>query len=161
MCFTPELAVAMQVASFAVTAIGQRQQGKAAQQAANYNAAIQRNQAIAAQQKAEFDADRQRQQAAAQRASARAGYAKGGVALEGTPLLFLESSAEQAELDAQALIYGGNVQATGFQAQANLSELEGRSAARAGTMAAGTTLLTGAGEASNTYQTLTKGIKIR
>ena len=155
MCLGPEVALALSLAGSAFGAYGQIQQGKAAKRAADYNAAIQRNQAIAAKQKAEFDADRQRQVAAAQRAQARAGFAKGGVVMEGPPLLVLESSAEQAELDAQAILYGGDVQATGYEAQANLSEMEGASAKKAGYIGAGTTLLTGAGKAGSLYE-LTK-----
>tara|TARA_X000001382_G_scaffold83599_1_gene59163 strand:+ start:11349 stop:11834 length:486 start_codon:yes stop_codon:yes gene_type:complete len=161
MCFGPEVAAAFSIGGTLLSALGTRQQGKATQASANYNAAVQRNQAIAAKQKAEFDADKQRQQGAAQRAAARTGFAKGGVALEGTPLLFLESSAEQAELDAQAIIYGGDTQATGFEAQAGLSEMEGASAARAGTMGAGTTLLTGVGQTASAYDVASRGIKIR
>tara|TARA_R100000664_G_C2757720_1_gene146106 strand:- start:1152 stop:1619 length:468 start_codon:yes stop_codon:yes gene_type:complete len=155
MCIGAEAALALSAAGSVFGAFGSIQQGKAAKRAADYNAAIQRNQAIAAKQKAEFDADRQRQVAAAQRAQARAGFAKGGVVMEGTPLLVLESSAEQAELDAQAILYGGDVQATGYEAQANLSEMEGRSAKKAGYIGAGTTLLTGVGKAGSLYE-LTK-----
>ena len=152
MCLGPNIAMALQIGGALFGAYGQIQQGKAAKRAAEYNAAVQRNQAIAARQKAEFDADRQRQVAAAQRSQARAGFAKGGVALEGTPLLVLESSAEQAELDAQTILYGGEVQGTGYEAQAGLSELEGASAQQAGYIGAGTTLLTGAGKAGSLYE---------
>ena len=157
MCLGPEVAMALSLAGSGFSAYGSIQQGKAAKKAAEYNAAVQRNQAIAARQKAEFDADRQRQVAAAQRAQARAGFAKGGVVMEGTPLLVLESSAEQAELDAQAILYGGDVQATGYEAQAGLSELEGKSAQQAGYIGAGTTLLTGAGKAGSLYELSKKG----
>ena len=151
MCFGPEVTMALSVLSTAASALGSVRQGQAARQAGDYNAAIQRNQAIAAQQKAEFDADRERQRAASQRAAARAGFAKGGVAIEGTPLLVLSQDAEQAELDAQAIIYGGDVSAAGFRSQAELTGMEGRAAEQASFSEAGSTLLTGLGSASSLY----------
>ena len=155
MCFGPEVAAAAALAGTAISAVGAIQQGKAAKKAAEYNAAVQRNQAIAARQKAEFDADRARAQAAALRSKQRTAFAKGGVALEGTPLLVLEQTAEAQELDAQAILYGGEVSATGYEAQAGLSEIEGAAAQQAGVFGAGATLLTGAGGTALEYQKAT------
>ncbi len=155
MCLGPEAlataALVSAVSGSAVSAYGMYQQGQAAKKSAAYNAAIQRNQAIAARQKADFDARRKRSEVETLLARQRSGFAKGGVALEGTPLEVLEATAEAGELDAQAIIYGGEVGATGYESQAELSRLTGEQAAQAGMVGAGSTLLTGAGKAGLAY----------
>ena len=156
MCLGPELALAAAIGGSAVSAFGMYQQGQAAKRSAAYNAAIQRNQAIAARQKADYDARRKRSEVETLLARQRAGFAKGGVVLEGTPLEVLEATAEAGELDAQAIIYGGEVGATGYESHAQLSELEGAQAAQAGMVGAGATLLTGAGKAGLSYQKIGK-----
>tara|TARA_Y100001963_G_scaffold85779_1_gene118639 strand:+ start:8563 stop:9087 length:525 start_codon:yes stop_codon:yes gene_type:complete len=138
--------IASSVAGFGMQAVGQMQQSDAAKKAAAFNAAVQRNQAIAARQKAEFDAQRQRSATQDLLARQRAGFAASGVVLEGTPLEVLESTAEAGELDAQVIIHGGELQASGFESQSQLSRFESEAAGRAGPLAAGATLLTGAGK---------------
>jgi hypothetical protein len=158
MCFDPATMAAISMITTVASAVGSLSKGQSAGQSGDYNSAIQDNAAIAAQQKAEYDAGVLRKKGDTQRAIARVGYGKGGVAIEGTPLLFLADSAEQNELDAQALIYGGDVRAGNYRAQANLSQMEARSAERAGVTTAGTTLLTGLGKASSAYTKSTKAV---
>lgn len=148
MCTGAELAVAASLAGTAVSAVGAVQQGKAAKASADYNAAVAHNQAIAARQKAEFDAERERERVQRLLGAQRAGFAKGGVEIEGTPLLVMEDAAEQGELDVQAILYGGDIQSDNYQAEAGLRRMEGAQAKKAGMFGAGSTLLTGA---SSTY----------
>ena len=143
------------VVGAATGAMGAIQQGKAAKKAAEFNAATQRNQATAARQKAEFDAKRHRSQVAALLDEQQVGFAKGGVALEGTPLEVMQATAEAGELDAQAILYGGEVQATGYESQATLSILEGNNAKSASYFKAGSTLLTGAASTGLAYKQAT------
>ena len=147
MCTGVEVAlIAAAVGGTAMTAAGQMQQADPAKKAASFNAAVQRNQAIAARQKAEFDAKRQRSATQDLLARQRAGFAASGVVLEGTPLEVLEATAEAGELDAQVIIHGGELGATGFEAQSELSRFEAAAAGKAGPLAAGATLLTGVGK---------------
>ena len=145
MCTGVETAlIATAIAGTGTAAVGQYQQGQAQKQAAEFNAAIARNQAIAARQKAAFDAKRQRSATADLLARQRAAIAKAGVALEGTPLELLEATAEAGELDAQTIIYGGELQSAGFRSQSELSRLA--AASSGGVLGAGATLLTGIGK---------------
>ena len=70
MCWVAVAAVATVVGS-ALSAYGQIQSGRAAAQAADYNAAVTRNQAIATQQEGELRAQQEQQQAAADERIAR------------------------------------------------------------------------------------------
>jgi hypothetical protein len=125
-----------------MSAVGSIQQGKAAKQAADYQAAIARNQAIAAQQKAEYDAAKLKKDG---EKKLRFAMGKSGVVLEGAPLLVAEENAQQLEEDVQMLLYGGRLQAQNFNAQAGLNEFEGRNAKSAGYGQAFGTILTGFG----------------
>tara|TARA_R110000851_G_scaffold57130_2_gene133255 strand:+ start:674 stop:1150 length:477 start_codon:yes stop_codon:yes gene_type:complete len=147
-----ELAGAGALLGGLTSAVGQFTGGRAAKKAADYNAAVQRNNAIMARNKAEFDANRQRAAAQAQRSQAQVGFAKGGVELEGSPLLVLEQSAQVAELDAQSILYGGEASAAGYEAQAALSNIEGANQAQAGVFGAGSTLLTSGGATYMKYK---------
>ena len=145
MCTGAETAlIALAVAGTGTAAAGQYQQGQAQKQAAEFNAAIAKNQAIAARQKAAFDASRQRSATADLLARQRAAIAAAGVSLEGTPLELLEATAEAGELDAQVIIYGGELQSAGFRSQSELSRFT--AASSDGMLGAGATLLTGAGK---------------
>ncbi len=131
-------------AATAVTAYGQYQQGQDAKKAADYNAAIMERNRQAAEQKAQFDADAQaaklRRLMGAQRAAAGAsGYQKTGSILD-----LQEDTVIQGTMDQLATLYGGKLQGQNYEAQANLSRMEGTAAARAGTTAAAGTLLGGA-----------------
>jgi hypothetical protein len=137
----------MMIVGTAVQAVGAIQEGNAAKDAADYNAAVSRRQAEYAQQTSAFEADLSRDRTKAIMAEQQAAYGKGGVTGEGTPLLVAVKTAQKAELDAQAIIYGGNVQAANFEAEAGLQTMLGQQQRQAGFMKAGGTLLTGIGTA--------------
>ena len=103
--------------------------GVAQQQAAKANA----KQAQAA---AAFDEARQRERAQKILAAQRVGFAKAGVTLEGTPGDVLANTAEDAEIDALAIRWGGASRAAAFKAQ-------GQSALIGGITGAAGALLTG------------------
>ena len=68
--------------------------------------------------------------------------------------MVMSAQAAQGELDAQAIIHGGRVNAAGFMDQASISRLEGENAKDAAYSQAGTTLLTGGGGAASSASKL-------
>ena len=113
-------------------------------QMAQYNAKVAQRQAQAAKMQAQFEEDRLRDKAARTMGSARAAYGKSGVLMEGSPLDVMAQSATDAEMDALALRWGGNLRANNYRAQARMDESEGNAALWGGFARAGTSLLTGA-----------------
>ena len=130
--------------STAVTAYGQYQQGKAQQQAYEYNAKVNEQNAKIAQDKAAYEADKQAQRMRRLNATQRPAYAASGVNLSGTALDLMEDSTTQGEMDRLAILYGGDVQAIQSRNEAELNRFQGKQAASAGTSAAFGTLLGGA-----------------
>lgn len=136
----------------AVAAYAAYEQGQQAQEVQKYNAKVQENRAIEETQRAAFDAQRSREQSRRILANQRAVYGSSGVDVAaGSPLLVMADSAKQAELDAQVILSGGQARASDAWARANIARYQGKAAAQAGTINAGTTLLSGATRAYGTY----------
>jgi hypothetical protein len=146
MCTGAELAIiaaAASAAGTAVSTVGAIQQGKSAQNLANYNAQIAQNEAIAARQKAEFDAKAQERQARLFAGSQRASMAStGGELLDMGDVV--DMSAEEAELENLAIRYGGEMGYRAGQQRAQLAGFEGAVAKQKATGEAAKSLLTGA-----------------
>lgn len=106
-----------------------RQQGKAENAAAQFNAQ-------SAEQEAAAKADLTRSQAARQIGATRAQIGKSGATTAGTPLMVLAESAANAEIDALNATYTG-------QRQAALYRAGGANARSQSRTMAGTTLLSG------------------
>lgn len=145
MCTGAELAIISTVAAGAGTAVstlGAIQQGKSAQNLANYNAQIAENEAIAARQKAEFDAKAQERQARLFAGSQRASMAStGGELLDMGDVV--DMSAEEAELENLAIRYGGDMGFRAGQQRAQLAGFEGAVAKQKARGEAVKSLLTG------------------
>ena len=126
---------------------GAVQQGKAAQNLANYNAEVAQNDAIAARQKADFDATAQERQA-----RLFAGTQRASMASTGGELLDMQDvadmSAEEAELENLAIRYGGEMGYRAGQQRATVSGFEGSVAKQRATGQAASSLLTGASSAA-------------
>lgn len=136
----------------AVSAYMTYEQGQQQQEVMKYNAKVQENRAIEETQRAAFDANRAREQSRRVLANQRAVYGSSGVDIAaGSPLLVMADSAKQAELDAQIILSGGQARATDATARANIARYKGDVYARAGTINAGTTLLSGATKAYGSY----------
>lgn len=135
------------VVSAAASAAASLHAAKQQEKIGEYNAKISENNAISVRQQATFEADKQRENTRKLLAIQRAGFAKSGVGLGGSPLLVMEQTARDAELDAQTIEYGGEVKAAGYQSSAGLSLMESSAAASASRWKAGTTLLSGAAKA--------------
>jgi hypothetical protein len=141
----------MMAAGTMMQAFGQVQAGKAAQQAGDFNAGVDRNQAVAARGRAAFEARKQRDMTRKLLATQRAKFGVAGVGFEGSPLLVMEETAKEAELDARAIEYGGEMEAVGLESRALLSEWEGRTAKKAARTQAFTSLLGGASKMMGAY----------
>lgn len=144
MCTGLEIAALATAAAGTVTStVGAIQQGKSAQNLANYNAQIAQNDAIAARQKAEFDARAQERQA-----RLFAGTQRASMAATGGELLDMQDvvdmSAEEAELENLAIQYGGDMGYRAGQQRATVARMEGAAAKQKAQGAAMGSLLTGA-----------------
>lgn len=140
-------AVVLAVAAAAVAAAGAIQQGKATEQAMEYNAKVAEVQGEQARLNAGYEEGRQRDRAERLRSSQLAAYAKSGVAYEGSPLLVVEGSAVEAEMDALAIRHAGSIENARMKAQAAADRMAGRQARVSSYYQAGSTLLSGASKA--------------
>jgi hypothetical protein len=143
MCTGLEIAALAAAAGTVTSTVGAIQQGKSAQNLANYNAQIAQNDAIAARQKAEFDARAQERQA-----RLFAGTQRASMAATGGELLDMQDvvdmSAEEAELENLAIRYGGEMGYRAGQQRATVARMEGAAAKQKATGQAVGSLLTGA-----------------
>ena len=141
------ISAATAVIGAGVSAVSSMQQGKSAQNLANYNAQIAQNDAIAARQKADFDATAQERQA-----RLFAGTQRASMASTGGELLDMQDvadmSAEEAELENLAIRYGGEMGYRAGQQRATVSGFEGSVAKQRATGQAASSLLTGASSAA-------------
>ena len=151
MCTGLEIAALAAAAAGTVTStVGAIQQGKSAQNLANYNAQIAQNDAIAARQKAEFDARAQERQARLFAGTERASMAATGGELLGMQDV-VDMNAEAAELEHLAILYGGEVGYRAGQQRADISRFEGSVAKQKAQGAAMGSLLTGASSVAGIY----------
>ena len=144
MCTGLEIAALATAAAGTVTStVGAIQQGKSAQNLANYNVEIAKNDAIAASQKAEFDARAQKRKeklfGGTQRASMSA---TGGELLDMQDVVDMYKT--EAELENLAIRYGGDMGYRAGQQRATVARMEGAAAKQKATGQAVGSLLTGA-----------------
>ena len=141
------------VAGTAVSAFGTYQAGQAQKATAKYNAKLAENEAIAKEQAVRAETDRMRREKAKMSSAQRAAFAKSGaLTTEGTPLLTMAEEAGLMELDILQMQRTGAMQAAASRSEATLSRYQGKQAATAGMIGAGSTLLSGASSAYSTYQ---------
>lgn len=130
-------------ASSLMSAAGSLQQGKEEQATLDYNADVMRQGAQATREKAEFDETMHREKVRKLLSSQRAAYGAAGVDMAGSPLLVLEDTAAQGELEAKTIKHGGEVEASQKLNQAEIYETQGKNARSASIWKAGTSLLSG------------------
>ncbi len=128
----------------AVGAVGAISQSRAAANVADYNAKVAENDAIAVRQASQFEEQRVRERNQRLMASQKAAFGAAGVRAEGSPLMVLQSTAEDAEIDALAVRYSGSIQEARAKSEAAAARADGRAARTGGFFRAGTSLLTGA-----------------
>lgn len=129
-----------------ISAIGQYQAGEAAEEAGHYNAEVARRQATIVRGRATFEAAKQRDMTHKLLATSRARAGASGLGFGGSPLEVMAATAQEAELDARAIEYGGELEAVGYESQATLAEWEGKQIKRAKRTRALLTLLDFGGE---------------
>lgn len=134
-------------------------QGRAAQQAADYNAEIQAQNARVARQQAGAREEAQRRQARQVLGEQRAALSQAGIGLGGSAADVYGQSAANAELDALNIRYEGELDARGLLAQSALStyggqvdRMNGKIGKQAGYTNAAASLLTGASSAYGAYK---------
>lgn len=130
------LSAAAGVVGTVMSAKGAAQSADAEYASAMYNSELSKQEAAA-------EESRRRRESSRQLASIRAGRAKSGVTGEGSPLLVLAESAEQAELDAL------NARWQGTQSS-QLYEMRAKSAAKSKKYAVGSELLSGVSQVGRT-----------
>lgn len=145
-------------ASTAVAVYGARQQAKAAEQAADYNAEVAEQNAGIAREQAALRAqqiDREnRLRLGATKAAAGASGISGGA---GTVIDVVGDLVTQGELQRQEALYEGELRARGFTIDRDLSRAEGRNARSAGRINAATALLSGGSQMAQQGQALRAG----
>ena len=152
------------VAGLVMSAYGDMQQSKAAKSQANYQAAVSRNNRIIADRNAadiekqgKEDANRHRAKVRQMEANQIAGLAGQGVDVtQGTSIDLLADTAELGEFDAQVIesnagreAYNARVQGMNHGSQAGL--YDAKASAQNPTMAGATSLLSGAGQVSDRW----------
>lgn len=128
-----------------------RQQGQVAQQQAEFNAKTSEAEAAQSRTTAAYEEERSRTRSRFALAADRAAIGASGMAFEGTPLEVLAFNASQAELDAQAIRYNGEVRATALEGQAASQRYQGALGVVQGEQRAGVALLTGQTAANAAY----------
>lgn len=133
------------IAGAALSAYGQIQQGRAAQKAAEYNAAIDEQNAKLVDEQARYDERISRKESNRAMSKIRANYAFAGVTLDGSPLDVLQESAVNAEQDALLIRHKGEVNALAYRNSATLQRYQGKQEKNASYISAASTLLSSAG----------------
>ena len=165
------IAAAAAVASAGISAYSQYAQGQAQSRMAAYNARIaSQNAELAMEQMGIAKTQKEIMEARHRRgtekilSAQRAGWAKAGVEMAGTPLIVEAETITEADLDALAIRYAGTVEQGQIMAQvaaqrqeAALQKMAGRAARTAGYLGAGTSLLTGLSQAGYYYSQRPKG----
>lgn len=139
-------AQAVGLASTAMQALGQIQQGQAANAAAKYNASILEQNARVERQQAMQREEQQRRQAGQILGQQRAAYAQAGGGMGGSALDVATQSGRDAELDALTLRYEGELRARGLETSAAMERFAGQQARTHGYMSSAGTILGGVGD---------------
>ena len=142
----------MMMAGAGISAVGAISQANAQQAASSYNARLREVDAGVALEQADRDALQVRISGERAQGSVLAGFGASGVSTdEGSPLDVLASSASNAKLDEETVLYKGRLKASGYQSAAALERYSGDTAQKQGYMNAASYLIGGAGNAASTH----------
>lgn len=155
--FGVDTIVYLLIAAAAVSAYGSYEQGQTQKRASNYNRQLAEQNAVAARQQAAARQKQHDRETTLRLGAIRANQGAFGGAMEGSALDVLGDTAAQLELQRQNIEYAGELQARGYDSTAVLDQVRGESAARAGTIGAGASLLGGAAQAYGTNTKLSRG----
>lgn len=139
----PYIAMGLMAASTIQGMQAAQAEGRAAKQAADYNAAIAQRNAGIARRQAQLDVDAQQRDKDRHLGAMVAAYGASGVTMEGSPLDVLEASAVEAEREKQNIVYRGELRALGYYDSAALDAMAGENAMRRADASATNILLSG------------------
>ena len=136
-----------------ISAYGMYEQGQSAKKAGEYNAEMNQRAADDALQRGSIDAARVKENTRKLISSQiAASGASGFDSSTGTPLDLSVEAKGYGELDALTTINNAQRQASGLEAQATLDRFQGSASARAGTMGAAGTLISGSASSYYGYK---------
>jgi len=144
------LPTALMVVGTTMSAVSTYQQAKAASDAAKYNAELARQQAETIEKVGELEKEKLERRKRQILGQQRAAYAQAGVRVgSGSPLEVMADTAAQIELDIAAQEYNTRIGISRARTKAEIQEMYAKQYKRAGLLGAGSTLLTGYGQAFN------------
>lgn len=138
-------------------ALGQLQQGRAAEAAAEFNSKVAEQNANYAIYQSVEEARRIRIQDTKTIGLQRATYAANGVTQEGSPSDVIDESVHTMEMDALNIKYKGLQDAAAYRNEAILQSMRGASAQESSQLGAAGTLIGGAGKLWGTFAPTTGG----
>lgn len=138
--------IAITAVSAGVSAYSSLQQGKVAKDVASFNAEEQRHEADRVDRESRREATRMQKNKARTLASLEASFGKSGLELSGTLAEVLAEKTALLNMEIEDMKRAGGAAATRLRRQSSLTETAGRKARQAGVIAAGTDLLSGAGD---------------
>ena len=142
----------MTILSTGLTAAGQISQGRAADDAAKYNARVDENRATEVQNRAISLESEERQKAAEFRGRQRAILAARGVSVDtGTALRIQEDTELLGEINAMRIRESTESQVGALETSASLTRSQGRSALRQGALGGFATVAAGAGRVADKW----------
>lgn len=130
------IGTALGIAGAGFSAYSSIQQGKAASDAANYNAAVKTQQAKTENQQAAAKATEYATRTRQKVAGVRAGAVQSGLETSGSVNDILTAVQEQGTLDMLTSLYDGNLRSQGLRMSAAQDRAEGAGAKRAGYLGA-------------------------
>ena len=138
-----EWTIAATALSTVASAVGQIRQGREQAALYRYQASLADRRAQIAQQQAQAEAERTREEGQALLGRQRAGFAKSGVAISGTPLDVLGATAKATERAALDEIRAGALEAAEQRARAGSLSFRAATVGPRAALGAGTSLLSG------------------
>mgnify|MGYP001584850161 CR=1 FL=1 len=148
------------IGAYSAVSTGQAQSRMAAYNAriANQNAELAMEQMEIVKKQKDIAAARHARGVEKTLASQRAGWSKAGVEMAGTPLMVAAETMTEADLDTLAIQYASTVEqsqiaahSAGLRQEATVQGMAGSAARRAGTLGAGSSLLTGVAQGAYYY----------
>lgn len=135
-----------EIAGLVLGALGTVSQGMAAERAGEFQARVAEQNARIARERAEVEEGEKRRENVRILGAQRASFAKGGVRIEGSPLLVQQETSAEGEFDAITVLFGGKLSESRELARAQAARFGGRAKRTSSLLRAGSTLLTGASE---------------
>ncbi len=118
-------------------------QGQQQAEELEYNAKLSEREARLSKEKAGYEADKHREAVKKILSTQRALYGASGMDISGSAQLVMEDTAKEGEMDARAILYGGDIDAARKRSEANLYRMRKRATTTASYFGAGSSLLTG------------------